>query len=118
MTDVNNCGGCFITCDPSTMACIGGECVCLSSSSTYCGNYCANTASDAENCGDCGFVCEPVTNGTPSCTNSNCGLSCDSGYTLCDDDACVDLTSDNNNCGGCDAQCVSPASCEDGQCED
>lgn len=48
--------------------------------------------SDIHNCGVCGNACPPVTNGSPTCSGSVCGVACAAGFTLgCDGKSCIPL---------------------------
>jgi len=61
-------------------------------------------------CGMCGRTC-PAINGTPSCVNGACQITCDPGYRNCNGssvDGCeVSVQNDPSNCGNCGTVCSS-----------
>lgn len=128
-----HCGGCGDECDlaHATASCSGGECQvesceapwdrCNTDSADGCET---NLSEDADNCGGCGEVCSDD-NGTPSCVNSECEISCDDDYDDCNDtrdDGCETwLARDAHNCGACGQTCEEreglEAYCDDeGEC--
>jgi len=113
---VSNCGGCGSACSTNhdTPTCVNSQCQ-LSCSSGYgncdgmVSNGCeTNITTDAMNCGGCGMPCS-TNHDTPTCVNSQCQLSCSSGYGNCDgmvSNGCeTDTTSDPMNCGACGVIC-------------
>jgi hypothetical protein len=127
--NVNNCGTCGNVCPARANA----AAVCASST---CGYQCAfgfadcngaaadgcevNTVSDALNCGVCGNACTTTDpNATAFCAGSQCGSTCNPGFTLCNG-VCVNEQSDAANCGACGNACPSgpdsTATCTQGTC--
>jgi hypothetical protein len=128
-----HCGDCFQTCTSegdATAVCAGGACRqhcwaepattfcddgkqcsngrCCPSGQTWCENAggCVNTATDPLHCGSCDNACSETTNGSAACTDSQCGTSCQQGYTSCDG-TCVNLSNDPDYCGSCFKSCPS-----------
>ena len=114
--DVDNCGGCNVTCsnaNGSTLCnkeacvpvCNGGFGDCDGDPS----NGCEAPLNTAANCGACGTLCE-ASNGMASCTTGTCEVTgCAPGFGNCngnDGDGCETPTAfDNANCGGCGVSC-------------
>lgn len=135
--DVLSCGDCGREC-PSpageTPFCLDGEC-----GSTPCpdgfgncdglGDTCEeDLTDDVTNCGRCRGLCT-VSNGTPNCVDSACGIqSCEAGWDNCDTDEAgggyangceTNTDEDPMNCGACGRVCPSAngtPSCVDGEC--
>ena len=58
--DINNCGGCGVTCNiAGGESCIAGACGCASG--LDCSATCVDNWNDSLNCGTCGNVCQMVT---------------------------------------------------------
>jgi hypothetical protein len=66
-SDIDNCGGCGMPCDPQKEQCLVG--MCCTKGSTVCSGMCTDTQSDAMNCGMCGKQC-PMN--APACANGVC----------------------------------------------
>ncbi len=71
---------------------------------------CSLFQSDPNNCGSCGNVCLPtVPNGTSTCINGQCVVTCNSGFANCDNvvaNGCeVNLLTDLSSCGTCGNTC-------------
>ena len=137
-TDLNNCGGCGLACQPAhaTGACSAGSCRVGSCNSgfTDCnglsGDGCEYATSgfqtDLANCGGCGKSCAPA-HATGQCAAGTCSIkTCTAGFDDCNgvaSDGCEYATSgfqtDLANCGGCGRSCA-PAHatgvCGGGQC--
>jgi hypothetical protein len=102
-TDINNCGGCSMSCSSSniTRACAGSVCVgtCLPGFADCDGNKLSNGCevnfeSDINNCGACGSACTPQ-HAIALCSSGKCGYSqCAAGYADCD----------GNEANGCETQ--------------
>lgn len=125
-TDINNCGGCGISCPPrqnSITACDGGKCSykCIDGF-IDCNNNPAdgcevNTKTDKVNCGACGFSCDdniPCTD--DKCENGVCIKvdNCPDGEDCCHG-TCINQNSDYN-CGECNKICPTCSYCDGGAC--
>jgi len=136
--DVENCGGCGISCNSSQGGyCDNGVCACsdplLTSCADAAGDFnCVDIQTDRTNCGGCGKVC------AGACVEGACyptmppaiaeNMSAESlmpsaiEQRVCPEDyptaclgECVDTTSDPFNCGACGLEC-DRAACVDGVC--
>jgi hypothetical protein len=130
-TDAAHCGACDTPCDlPHASAlCNGGKCAVDKCTAPFedCdgdpSNGCeVNTSTDPANCGSCGGTCSGI-NGTPTCVAAKCQITCNDGYSDCDDDrvnGCeVGTGKDVTNCGKCGNVCDTtsgPAKCTVGVC--
>lgn len=102
--------------------CSAGTCI-ISACYTGYGNCDQNALNGCEidlktsnsHCGSCGHVCTGTTNGTATCNNGACGISCNAGYTNCTD-RCVNTQTDPANCGGCGHVCLGGI-CSNGACQ-
>ena len=129
-TDLAHCGKCDNLCPDganATTTCVMGTC----------GQQCnkdyedcnmfpdgceTNLTSDLKHCGKCGNPCPSVTNGTPECKASACGIgSCNKGFDDCDNqlaNGCeANLNTDDKNCGQCKYDCGVGNFCSSGQCK-
>jgi hypothetical protein len=132
-TDVNNCGGCGTVCsnDHAIPSCMGGSCqvTCLNPFRN-CNNSATdgcevNSATDVANCGNCNQPCGGA-NGTPFCTNGQCGLNCNFPFANCNgflQDGCeINVSTDSTNCNSCGNACpgrglpTANAACSGGAC--
>ncbi len=116
LNDVNNCGGCAITCPAvnGQAQCLAGLCgvQCADGYANCDGavlNGCETDITSPQSCGSCGNKCE-TPGATPGCAGGHCVVqACDEGRFDCDGqvkNGCeVDLTSDVNNCGVCGTVC-------------
>ncbi len=117
--DTNNCGKCGTACSASnaTVACVSSACT-ISGCSTnfadcnkqYTDGCEANLKSDPSNCGGCGNACSN-TNGTASCNQGLCAITCNAGYDDCNSDVtdgCETRLNTVSNCGACGATCTNP----------
>lgn len=78
----------------------------------FCGNICANTATDPQHCGACDHQCSPI----ETCLDGMCQTPCEPDETLCDNN-CVLTISDPLHCGTCNQVCDQDHFCEDGVCQ-
>jgi len=104
------------------MSCSTGWDDCSASENTVRDGCETNVSGDAANCGGCGDACSTV-HGTPSCTGSQCSMSCGSGWADCsaDEDAARDgcetnVATDAYNCGACDNDCTDDFAQATGYC--
>ncbi|HTA91015.1 MAG TPA: cellulose binding domain-containing protein [Polyangiaceae bacterium] len=117
-TDPAHCGACDTPCDipHATASCSGGSCQVQACAAPYADcdgdptNGCeTNTSGDPANCGACGTICVGI-NGTPTCADSQCQITCSAGFADCDDNrsnGCETSTeNDVNNCGTCGNVCA------------
>ena len=129
--DPGNCGECGHVCalGHATSGCSNGQCTvaacnagwadCNGNASDGCE---VNIGSDPNNCGACGHICSS-NNGTASCSNGACAITCISGFANCNNnpaDGCeIHVATDPNNCGACGVVCnlnQATSSCSNGQC--
>ena len=125
-SDPGNCGGCSVINGPqhacaNSQKCSSGSCVQVcGGGSSLCGDACADLVGDPNNCGSCGKKCDPGS----VCNDGGCGLSCQSGFNACPNDAgaliCTDPQTNDYNCGGCvgdgGVACAPGTICEGGVC--
>ncbi|MBK7863074.1 MAG: hypothetical protein IPJ65_31585 [Archangiaceae bacterium] len=141
LNDVDNCGGCGISCGPGA-TCTAGVCSNLlppckpghlgqfcdldaGLNHLCCPGGCIDVLDDANNCGRCGNRCAAGL----SCVNGGCvALTCtaalqsqpcrgDAGVLgNCCSSACSDRLTDPSNCGQCGRQCVGAETCAGGGC--
>jgi hypothetical protein len=136
MSDPANCGNCGFVCGAGQY-CQQGVCMTMTAPdggagincpggylACYPGGmppYCANTGFDANNCGGCfkpcpaGFACQQGTCTPPPDGGTMSMISCQVGFTACDNSYCADLMNDPANCGFCHMQCA--GGCVGGACE-
>jgi hypothetical protein len=84
----------------------------------------SDTSGDPQNCGGCNKGCQTSPHSTPSCAGSQCGVTCESGWTDCDGNpntGCeANLQQDAQSCGTCGHACASAmhadAACTAGSC--
>ncbi|MBL8679392.1 MAG: hypothetical protein JNK05_09520 [Myxococcales bacterium] len=108
-SDRANCGMCGNACGAG-LVCDTGMCVpSCRMGQTNCMGSCTSTESDPNHCGACGTVCGPYTNAIASCATSMCIMTCNAGFSDCNNDrmdGCeVDTRSDAMNCGRCGNAC-------------
>ena len=116
-TTLDHCGACDTPCQlmHAEARCTGGTCSISRCTAPFADcdgnpkNGCeTNTRTDVANCNGCGLSC-PAVNGAPSCVAGACEISCDPGFTDCDDDrsnGCeANTASDATNCGKCRNVC-------------
>jgi hypothetical protein len=107
--------------------CGGGACaVGFDDCDGQAGNGCeVDLSSNVGNCGACGVPCSAVANGTPGCSQFQCGIAaCDPGFADCHGgavDGCeTNLKTDVDNCNACGASCPVVANgsrtCDNGGC--
>ena len=133
--DPNNCGFCGNICNlpHAVPTCSGGSCIvapgpggcigtwrdCDGNSATGCE---VNTRNNTAHCGMCNNQC-PSINGTATCSNSMCGIVCNSGRGNCDGNLNNGCETNTNgavsHCGGCNQPCSGNGgtpSCSGGNC--
>jgi hypothetical protein len=130
-TDPGNCGKCGNACSAAnaTVACSAGKCGITGCStnfancnSQYTDGCEANLKSDVGNCGGCGNVCSS-TNGTPSCNQGLCAITCKAGFDNCDgkiSTGCETPLNTVSNCGACGVKCANghgSTTCSAGACK-
>ena len=126
-----NCGACGQACSTvnGTASCTLGTCgIACSTGFGNCDNNAANgcetnVKTAPANCGGCGTVCDS-TNGTATCANGVCGITCSVGFGNCDGNATngceTNLGTDPLHCNTCTAACSinnGTASCAAGACQ-
>ncbi len=133
-TSPASCGACGMTCSlPNAVAaCNNGACTVGSCNAGFgnCDGLAANgcetsTTNDVSHCGTCNFPCSNAPNATAACANGTCGLSCNAGFSDCNNnpaDGCEVATASNvNHCGQCGRACagfnVASKSCSYGVCD-
>ena len=114
-----SCGGCgpdhiCPTLTPYCVAADGGyECVSgCPTGQTLCNGSCVDTTSNPSFCGSCMGACTDEPNSAPTCTTSNCGYVCDTGFLDCDtvsSNGCEHTTHDTTTCGSCGNDCTAGA---------
>lgn len=129
--DAANCNTCGTTCVTAngTAACLNSACTvasCLSGFADCDGKYSngceARLTTDSSNCGACNNICNS-TNGTASCANGLCSITCTAGFGNCDtlvSNGCeINLGTSMPNCGTCGQACApanASAACTGGTC--
>jgi len=124
--DPGHCGSCANDCtelahvESSSVACTEGVCT-YRCSAEY--GDCSDDGSGCialttpSNCGACGVTCQgetPICAPTDSGESHACAASCE--WTLCPNDACVDLETSQDNCGECGNACSGDQICSAGEC--
>ena len=109
-TDMGNCGGCMIPCQPG-QPCIGGKC----GSEVPGVPGTPGIPGIPEIPGTPGIPGTPVVTGTPTTSGTLGTLSCGSGQTNCYG-TCADLQSDATHCGACNIKCAFGKVCSAGSC--
>jgi hypothetical protein len=88
---------------------------CGADPANYCDGACTDVRSDAHNCNRCGNACPGDPNGTATCVQGACQLTCDADYDICGGD-CLNLQADPDNCGACGHACDAGEVCGAGRC--
>lgn len=130
-TTLNHCGTCGNACNlpNATPRCQGGACQILTCNPGFadCNGVASDgcevdTRSSAGNCGACNAACN-ATNGTPTCSNSTCGIVCTAGFANCNNNAAdgceVNTNTTVSSCGSCGNACNAnngAPSCNSGTC--
>ena len=133
---VTSCGACGYDCGAhltphvADAGCGNSSCQITACTSPYAdcdnswdGGCETNLHTDPNHCGTCGVVCPGPTggNGQAVCNTGTCGISCNTGYSVCGN-TCKNLKTDSNNCGTCGNVCPGPtngngtAICTNGSC--
>ena len=120
-TNLQHCGACNNACQSrpnSTAVCGPGGCdiACTAPFDNCDGdkvNGCeSNLTSSKTHCGSCSKSCDDPPNAAGVCSNSNCVVSCSSGFKDCNgqyQDGCeIDARSNLQHCGACNAPCAAP----------
>lgn len=123
-----HCGVCNNAC-PAGQVCAGdGTCGtrCIAGYSNCpgtcsgCPSGCVNTSVDLMHCGGCRIACQPFNRAEPTCSNSRCGIRCQSGWANCDNDPAngceAELRINQQNCGSCRRVCPAGQQCVDSNC--
>ena len=107
-----NAGACGFTCNAGFADCNGQAT-----------DGCEVSLSLPSNCGACGNNCVVGPNGTPSCVNGACAVSCTTGWANCNQDLSDGCEADlavPAHCGSCSNPCPTPAhataTCASGTC--
>jgi hypothetical protein len=131
-TDLANCGGCGMACQPSnaTGVCVAGACQVATCNAGFgnCDGMASNgcelpLTADPMNCGMCRRTCM-TPNGMSACVMGNCAVaSCSTGFADCNmmsADGCeIQTATDPTNCGACGRGCTVPnatPACATGTC--
>ena len=131
-TSAQNCGACGAACSSAngTASCSAGACsIACNAGFDNCDNDARtngcelNVNTSVQNCGSCAAICSS-SNGTATCGNGTCGITCNSGFLNCDNDAktngCeININTSLQNCGSCGSACSSSngtANCSSGNC--
>jgi hypothetical protein len=130
LSNASHCNGCGNACNGTngTPSCTGGVCgINCTAGFGNCDNNVTNGCetdlkTDPDHCGSCPKVCNS-TNGTPTCTNSVCGINCSPGFGDCDSNAAngceTNLKTDVGHCGTCAKVCSTvngTPTCSNGTC--
>ena len=120
--DDSHCGDCGIACSGG-MTCQSGTCACPSPL-TNCGGTCFETDGDPTHCGSGCLMCTVPGNGTATCSQGGCGVTCKMGFTDCagtpnpGTTACqFDTSSDATHCGAACVKCTAGFICSSGACK-
>ena len=126
----SNCGACGTICFAAngTSTCTSSNCTVATCNAGFgnCdglySNGCEkNLKTDPLNCNACGTVCNS-TNGSASCSNGVCGITCNSGFANCNglvSDGCEIPITTTSNCGACGVTCTNAhggTACTAGAC--
>ncbi|MFI5298457.1 MAG: hypothetical protein ACHREM_10185, partial [Polyangiales bacterium] len=117
--DVNNCGGCGITCSAAnaSVSCVGGICqmgACapgFADCNLLAADGCeVNLKTNGLNCGTCGNICTG-NNAAEACVAGSCSVTaCTAPWADCNglaSDGCeTDTSSSTNNCSACADKCA------------
>jgi hypothetical protein len=124
LSSPQTCGTCTNKCGTSQV-CDGNQCASACTfPKTNCSGACHDLTSDPAACGSCNNHC-PELNGTATCANATCGITCDTGFSACNGTtACPYQLSDDapgRYCGNCNTICPAPTygqtvSCVAGSC--
>ena len=127
-TDPANCGKVANACPAimnGTATCVGGVCgaTCAAGYAPAANegpNCNVDLGTDPDNCGAPGAVCPAVSNGTSTCTNGMCTVTCAMGYASTPGsttpNCSIDLSTDPDNCGKIAMTCATGATCQNGMC--
>ena len=113
---VATCGACTVQCpQPANATAVCGTAGCSFVCTTgfddcngQATDGCEVDLSQISDCGACGNTCATGPNGTPTCQNGSCGVSCDVGFANCNlvlADGCEADLSSPETCGSCSNEC-------------
>ncbi|MBK06267.1 MAG: hypothetical protein CL920_28230 [Deltaproteobacteria bacterium] len=113
LTDVKNCGGCGLACEPGE-TCFDGVCgpTLCAAGKIRCADGCVDITSDRVHCGACGNICDTGF----TCQQGVCKQTCTAGQTMCGN-TCHDLQTDDEHCSACGTACLNGSVCVGGACQ-
>jgi hypothetical protein len=117
-SDDSHCGDCGTACTGG-MTCQSGKCACPAPL-TDCGGTCFETDGDPNHCGASCTVCPvPGNGGTATCSQGNCGVSCQPNYSACGTTTpcAFNTDSDAAHCGPTCVACATGFICSAGACQ-
>ncbi len=116
-SDDSHCGDCGTACTGG-MTCQSGQCACPAPL-TNCGGTCFETDGDPTHCGAGCLDCTVPSNGTATCSQGSCGMTCNANYSACTTGtACqYNTQTDATHCGASCTACPSTQICSSGVCK-
>lgn len=109
LSSAATCGSCATACAAPTPFCKGDVCAsdCGAPPVVACGLSCVDITADPLHCGGCATPCPTDPNGTATCNNGICGITCAAGHHDCGG-VCVSDAS-VATCGAACSPCPTPA---------